>query len=274
MHHTDTPLPAYEVFALRYAAHERLRRENFIAGGDPHDAPMPMDYFVWVIRSGAAVWLVDTGFNAAMARQRARRFLRCPVRSLSALGIEPADIGDVIVTHLHYDHAGNLDLLPQARIHIQERELHYATGCQMCKPLFRAAFAVDDVVQVVKGVYADRVSFCQGHTRVAPGIECHLVGGHTNGLQVVRVHTRRGWVVLASDATHYYENMDAEMPYPIVFHVGDMVAGWDTVRRLADSPQHVVPGHDPDVLQRYPAPPGLPADLQGEVVSLHEAPSR
>ena len=88
------------------------------------------------------------------------------------------------------------------------------------------------------------------------------------------MHTQRGWVVLASDASHYYENMDAQMPYPIVFHVGDMVAGWDKVRALADSPQHVVPGHDPDVLQRYPAPRGLPPELQGEVVSLHEAPNR
>lgn len=91
---------------------------------------------------------------------------------------------------------------------------------------------------------------------------------------VARVHTRDGWVVLASDASHSYENMDAQLPYPIVFRVGDKVAGWDKVRALADSPQHVVPGHDPDVLRRYPAPPGLPADLQGEVVSLHEAPSR
>ncbi len=270
----DTLLPAYEVYALRYAAHDRPRRDNFIAGSDPHDAAMPMDYFVWVIRGQGAVWLVDTGFNAAMAQRRARQFLRCPIASLAGLGIAPGDIGHVIVTHLHYDHAGNLDLLPKARIHIQQRELHYATGCQMCKPLFRAAFAVEDVVEVVKGVYADRVSFCQGDTRIAPGIETALIGGHTDGLQVVRVHTQRGWVVLTSDASHYYENMDAEMPYPIVFHVGDMVAGWDKVRALADSAQHVVPGHDPDVLRRYPAPPGLPADLIGEVVSLHEAPVR
>ncbi len=268
----DALIPEYEVYALRYAAHDRLRRDNFIAGSDPHDTSMPMDYFVWVIRGAGAVWLVDTGFNADMAQRRGRKFLRCPVRSLAGLGIAPEDIAHVIVTHLHYDHAGNLDLLPRARIHIQQRELHYATGCQMCKPLFRAAFAVEDVIEVVKGVYADRVSFCHGDTRIAPGIETALIGGHTDGLQVVRVHTQRGWVVLASDASHYYENMDAEMPYPIVFHVGDMVAGWDKVRALAESAQHVIPGHDPDVLKRYPAPLGLPEALRGEVVSLHEEP--
>jgi len=107
-------LPEYEVYALRYARHDRPRRDNFMAGSDPHDAAMPMDYFVWVIRDRSAVWLVDTGFNAAMARQRARTFLRCPIESLCALDISPEQIGHVIVTHLHYDHAGNLDLVPAA----------------------------------------------------------------------------------------------------------------------------------------------------------------
>lgn len=265
-------LPEYEVFALRYATHERLRKDNFMSGGDPHDAPMPLDYFVWLIRGEGRAWLVDAGFNEAMARQRERRFLRCPIRSLAALGVAPQDVRDVIVTHLHYDHAGNLDLLPHARIHVQERELHYATGCSMCKPLFRHAFAVDDVVQVVRAVYADRVAFCQGDTTIAPGIETCLVGGHTEGLQVVRVHTRRGWIVLASDASHFYENMERELPYPIVHHVGDMVAGWDRMKRLADSPRHIVPGHDPEVLRRYPKPANVPRELQDEIACLHEPP--
>jgi glyoxylase-like metal-dependent hydrolase (beta-lactamase superfamily II) len=262
----------YEVFAIRYATHERFRRDNFMGGADLHDAPMPLDYFVWLIRGNGGAWLVDAGFNEAMARQRQRRFLRCPIRALAAFDIAPGQVKDVILTHLHYDHAGNLDLLPNARIHIQERELHYASGCFMCKPVFRHAFAVDDVVQVVRAVYADRVAFCQGQTTIAPGIETHLIGGHTQGLQVVRVHTQRGWVVLASDASHYYENMERQAPYPIVFHVGDMVAGWDRIAQLADSPQHVIPGHDPEVLRRYPPLPNAPRELQGEIACLHEAP--
>jgi glyoxylase-like metal-dependent hydrolase (beta-lactamase superfamily II) len=266
-------LPAYEVSALRYATHDRLRRENFMAGSDPHEAPMPLDYFVWLIRDGTSSWLVDSGFSASMAKHRARRFLRCPIRSLNTLGIDASRVTDLIVTHLHYDHAGNLDLLPNARIHIQERELHYATGCNMCKPIFRGAFAVEDVLQVVRGVYADRVSFCHGDTVLAPGIETYLIGGHTNGLQVVRVHTQRGWVVLASDASHYYENMERAAPYPIVYHVGDMVAGWDKLARLADTPRHIVPGHDPEVLRRYPAFETMHAELRGEVVCLHKEPS-
>jgi len=269
----DAALPQYQVYALRYATVDRPRRENFLAGSDPHDAPMPLDYFVWVVRHGERIWLVDTGFNRQAAEARKRIFLRCPVESLSLLGIAPGEVTDVIVTHLHYDHAGNLDLLPQARIHIQERELHYAVGCNMCRPLFRHAYSADDVVHVVRGVYRDRVSFCQGDTELAPGLQLYLIGGHTDGLQIVRVHTQRGWIVLASDASHFYENMERQAPFPVVYHVGDMVAGWDKIGRLVPSAQHVVPGHDPDVLRRYPAHTVLPGQAGAELVCLHEVPS-
>jgi glyoxylase-like metal-dependent hydrolase (beta-lactamase superfamily II) len=74
------------------------------------------------------------------------------------------------------------------------------------------------------------------------------------GLQVVRVRTRRGWLVLASDASHFYANMEQQRPFPIVWSVEDMVAGYGRLRELADSPAHIIPGHDPLVLERYPAP--------------------
>ena len=100
--------------------------------------------------------------------------------------------------------------------------------------------------------------FYDGDAKLAPGLSIHLVGGHTMGLQVVRVLTKLGWMVLASDATHYYENMEAGRPFPIVYNVGDMVAAYDRMRQLADSPRYIIPGHDPLVFDRYPAAaPGL-----------------
>ena len=264
----DVQIPAYEVYALRYATVERRRQENFMVH-DPHDGPMPMDYFVWVIRGVDRTWLVDTGFNRAAADARKRTFLRCPIESLSHLGLRPQDVTDVIVTHLHYDHAGNLNLLPNARIHLQEQELQYATGRFMIHPLLRHPYAVDDVVEVVRGLYSDRIVLYSGDREIAPGLQLVLVGGHTAGLQSVRVHTARGWVVLASDASHYYENICLESPFPIVFHVGQMLDGYHRLLSLADSPDHLVPGHDPLVRERYPkwGPP------DAEIYSLHTAPS-
>lgn len=261
-------LPSYEIYALRYATlPQRTRRENFIVQ-DPHDEPMPMDYFVWLIRDGQRNILVDTGFNARQAQERGRTLLRCPIVSLGLLGLAPEDIQDVVLTHLHYDHAGNIDLLPNARFHVQDDELDYACGRHMCHGLFRHAYDVEDVVSLVRRVYADRVQFHQGREELAPGIELIKIGGHTKGLQSLRVHTARGWVVLASDASHFYENMERPSPFPIVFHVGDMVAGYATLRAAAASPEHIIPGHDPLVRERYPFH-GDPVD---DVVALHLPP--
>ncbi|MGY6268858.1 N-acyl homoserine lactonase family protein [Achromobacter denitrificans] len=258
-------LPHHEVYALRYATVARNRPQNFITPPDPHDGPMPMDYFVWVIRNGSRVYLVDTGFNAAAARARGREFLRCPIESLERLGIAPADVQNVIVTHLHYDHAGNIRKLPNARLHLQESELHYACGCNMRFDMLRHAYAVEDVVDVVRGVYDKRVDFYHGHDEIAPGLQLLHIGGHTQGLQAVRVHTARGWMVLASDASHYYDNMGLQAPFPIVHNVADMLAGYDILLKFAESPEHIVPGHDPLVRTRYPGLDGTDT----EVVALH-----
>ena len=261
-------LPNYEVYALRYATVARDRAQNFIAPPDPHDGPMPMDYFVWIVKGSNRVWLVDTGFNKAAADARGRQFLRCPVDALERLGVSPSDIGDVIVTHLHYDHAGNIRKLPHARLHLQESELQYACGCNMRFDVLRHAYAVEDVVDVVRGVYDKRVAFYQGHDEIAPGLQLLHIGGHTQGLQAVRVHTARGWVVLASDASHYYDNMQLEAPFPIVLNVADMLAGYETLLKFAESPDHIIPGHDPLVRTRYPSV----GDSGSEIVALHEQP--
>ncbi|HVL35593.1 MAG TPA: N-acyl homoserine lactonase family protein [Burkholderiales bacterium] len=247
--------PRYEVYALKYAHHERRAAENFI-GGDAHDGPMPLDYFVWLIRGNGRDIVVDTGFSAAVARRRGREHLRCPAAGLRLLGVDPARVEDVIITHLHYDHAGGFEHFPGARLHLQELEMRYATGRFMCHEGFRGAFDLEDVVGMVRRVYEGRVRFHDGDAELAPGVSLHRIGGHTMGLQVVRVATRRGAVVLASDASHFYANFEQARPFPIVWSVADMVDGYDRLRRLAESPEHIIPGHDPLVLRRYPAASG------------------
>ena len=257
-------MPAYEVYAIKYAHHERTASQNFL-GGDPHDGPMPMDYFVWLVRGAGLEVVVDTGFGAAAAARRQRQLLRPVDRALALLEVDAASVRDVVITHLHYDHVGSFDLFPQATFHLQDLEMQYATGRNMRHEALRHAFEVEDVVGMVRNVYARRVRFHAGDAQLFPGVSVHLIGGHTMGLQVVRVATRRGYVVLASDASHYYANMDEGRPFPIVYNVGDMMDGWRKVRDLADSPSHVIPGHDPLVLERYPAPS---KELEGIVARL------
>ena len=148
----------YELFAIRYATSDARRSDHFI-GGDPHDGPMPMDYFMWVARGGGRTFVIDTGFNAEVANKRKRTFLRCPVETLGAFDIDAAGVEDVILTHLHYDHVGNFDRFPNARFHLQEREIAYATGRFMRYPRLSHSFEVEDVCGIVRLNYAHRVPF-------------------------------------------------------------------------------------------------------------------
>ncbi len=253
----------WEAYAMRYATVQRKRQENFIAY-DPHDTATHMDYFVWFLKSDHETILVDTGFNAAAAQARKRTFLRCPITSLNAAGVHLEDIHDTVITHAHYDHAGNTRLLPKTRFHLQEREMHYATGKEMRHQFCRHAYDPTDVCDLVYANFEERVAFQDGAFELRSGITVHWVGGHTQGLQIVRVHTQRGWIVLASDATHYLENIRKRSPFPIVVNTTDMLNGYDLIDKLADSPDHVIAGHDPLTRELY-----QPIDSKGlEIYSL------
>jgi len=258
----------YEVFAIRYATRPAQRRDHFV-GGDLHNAEMPMDYFVWLVRNAERTIVVDTGFNEAMAAKRQRQLLRSPRDGLALLGVDTHTVQDVVITHLHYDHVGTFDEFPQARFHLQDAEMSFATGRHMCSAYMRHAYEPEEVIGMVRLVYKDRVEFHRGEDTIAPGVSLHHIGGHTDGLQVVRVKTQRGWVVLASDASHYYEHMRGKRFFSIAFNLGAMLEGYRTLERLADSPDHIVPGHDPLVMQWYP--PANPS-LDGISVRLDVAP--
>lgn len=242
----------HEVFAVSYGAHERKRSENYILG-DPHDTIDPLTYYVWAIKGPHGTFVIDTGFDEKAAQQRKRRITKPVGEGLKAIGIEADKVDHVIVTHMHWDHAGNYELFPHARYHLQDTEMSYATGRCMCHHTLRTPFSQDDVIALVRKVFADRVTFHDGAEEIAPGITVHKIGGHSKGLQCVRVKTKRGYVVLSSDATHLYEHLDSGRVFPITYNIGDVLDGYQTLKRLASSRDHVIPGHDPLVTKFYPA---------------------
>ena len=271
----------YEVYAIRYGHNMNKARDNFLfdpqhlpftpdheSHSDIHDQ-MALDYYIWAIIGNGHTVIVDLGFEHQGAKRRGRKIIQLPSSALSMLDIDASSVEDVIVTHLHYDHAGDLASFPNARLHVQESELAYATGPYMAHRSLRLAFDVDYVVAFVRAVYDDRVHFVHGDDEIYPGISVHHIGGHTLGHQAVRVWTNAGWLVLASDAVHLYANIEMQNPFPIVHNVGDVITGYTKLNKLASSPKLVIPGHDPLVVNRFPCPD---EKFLGDIVKLSDGP--
>ena len=262
----------YALYAVRYAEnpHRKPSHSFLRSAADPHDGPMPMDYFVWAAVGATRSFVIDMGFTEETARRRNHTFHRCPADGLRLIGVDPERVEDVIITHMHWDHVGNFDRFPRAQFHIQEAEMRYVTGREVYWKGFKAGVLAGDVCHLIRHLYADRVVFHDGDDDLAPGVSVHFVGGHTKGHQIVRIKTKRGWVVVASDSAHYYANMEMRNPFPAIYNVGENLQSFDTACTLADSPDHVIPGHDPLVMRRYPAPS---VELQGIAVRLDTPPA-
>ncbi|NNF90820.1 MAG: N-acyl homoserine lactonase family protein [Boseongicola sp.] len=245
----------WEVHAVKYAdRNARVRADSFIFD-DNHDQPHPMDYFMWVLRSENRTILVDTGYDTAEGQRRDRPVRMDPDMALAPLGLSAGDITEIIVTHLHYDHAGGLHLFPNATLHLQAAEMAYATGPCMCHDVLQMPFTADHVCEAIRRLYSGRVIFHEGDGQIAEGVTVHCIGGHSRGLQAVRVKTASGWMVLASDAAHYYENVLLRKPFPIVVDLEDMMRGFDTLRSLASRTDLIIPGHDPIIRRIFPEGP-------------------
>ena len=241
----------YQVFALKYAERNTRTRADSFLFDDDHASPHPMDYYVWVARNNSRTILVDTGYDRAEGQRRGRAVIAAPRQILREIGLRSDDIQHVIITHLHYDHAGTLYDFGKAQFHLQASEMAFATGPCMCHEALRETYTAEHVCEMVRMVYSGRVTFYDGDGEVAPGLTVHRVGGHSGGMQVVRVMTTGGPLVLASDASHFYENFEQKKLFPIVVDAEAMLKGFDRLIELAGGdPKRVVPGHDPLVRAR------------------------
>ena len=245
----------YEILALKYGENtQRKAAENFMhPTPDDHASPMPIDYFVFVIRNANRTILVDTGFDHKEAAARGRKITEEPIVSLKRIGIEPASIKETIITHLHFDHAGTMDQFANTKFHLQAAEMAYATGPCMCEASMRTPFTADHVCQMVRHVYSGRVHFHDGDSEIAPGITVHKSPGHSKGIQAIRVMTAHGPVVMASDVVHFYGNIEQRRPFFITIDQEETLKSYDRLISLAGGLKNVIPGHDPLILKRYPA---------------------
>jgi glyoxylase-like metal-dependent hydrolase (beta-lactamase superfamily II) len=239
----------YEVLALKYGERDTTACQFFYR--EAAHTPITLHYFVWLILGGPNPLLVDTGFLDDDARARGIRNYVSPAAMVERAGFKPGDIPVALITHLHYDHWAGHSLFPKAEYWIQRDEVSFWTGPFGSTPAFRQSANVDALARLVTLNYGQRVKIVEGEREVLPGIKVHRVGGHTAGLQIVTVQTARGTVVLTSDASHFYHNVETRQPVQIITSLPEMLTAFETIHELAGKEKLIVAGHDPQVAERF-----------------------
>ena len=251
--------PEYEVYAIRYATIPDFRVSALVAGADSA-RKLDIAMMVWLVRGDGRNILVDSGFyREQFFRQwHVSDFVK-PSDALKRVGLKPQDVTDVIITHLHWDHADGMDLFPNARIWIQKDELQHYAGEAWQSKRTHGGIDPDDVLEAVKLNIEGRVGLVNGDAQeILSGVTCYTGGRHTYASQYVGVNTGAGIVVLASDNMYLYENLEKHVPIAATLDAVSNLRAQDRMKQLAASPRLIIPGHDPAVMARFPNPaPGV-----------------
>lgn len=257
----------WRVLAFAYASRMGMRGQHFLGHDERSHEPHPTAYYVWLAVSHRDVVLVDAGISPSRAASVAGlQYVGSPVDLLAAAGVAAEHIGWSVLTHLHYDHTGAVADLPAATYVVQQAEWDYWTGSWAGRiTRERWLFSPEDLAHLDAAGCRGRLRLLSGDAELLPGLSVHLVRGHTAGMQVVRLRTAAGHVVLASDASHFYENLVDDRPAPILHCMPAVYGAFDRIATLADGADLIVPGHDPAVLERYPP---LSGRLSGRAVVI------
>jgi len=251
--------PKYEVYAIRYATIANFPVAGLVAGADP-GRKLDIAMMVWLVRGNGKNILVDSGFyhDRFFPDWKPKDFIK-PSEAIQPLGLKPEDITDVIITHLHWDHADGADLFPKARIWIQKDELQYYAGEAWQSKKTHGGIDPDDVLTLVRLNTEGRVGLVDGDAQeILPGVTCYTGGRHTYASQFVGVNTAAGTVILASDNLYLYENLEKHVPIAATLDADSNLRAQDRMKQLAANPGLIIPGHDPAELTKFPGvAPGI-----------------
>lgn len=245
--------PKYEIYALRYATVPDFPVSGLVAGADKN-RKLDIAMLVWLVRGNGKNILVDSGFYRPQFFKSwtVKDFIK-PSETVAKLGLKPEDITDVIISHMHWDHADGLDLFPKAKIWVQKDELEYYAGEAWQSRRTHGGIEPDDVLAAVKLNTEGRVGLVPGDAQeIIPGITCYTGGKHTYASQYVGVNTAAGTVVLASDNMYLYENLDKHAPIAQTLDADSNLRAQDRMKQLAAKPELIIPGHDPEEMKRFP----------------------
>ncbi len=217
-------------------------------GSDPEERirfPVP----AYVVETETERILIDTGLHPGACADGPAHYGGSPTMSLFALEldrpvaeqVDPATITKIVLTHLHYDHAGGLSLLPSSIPIVVQRREWEAGGDRAAieRNFFYPRDYIDDEREVIL-VDGD-------HDLLGDGsIELLVTPGHTPGHQSVRIGED---LIIGADVTHFAAGLDDHRFPSFADDHAEQRRSAERLRALRDSGASVIPGHDPKVLR-------------------------
>ena len=118
----------YAIEAIRYGTIPQFSLSGLVVGA-PANEKIDIPLMFWLIRGEGRIILLDTGFHrpAWSERFKVTDYVR-PDEAVRQAGVDPAQVQDIILSHLHWDHADSVDLFPSATIWLQREEYAYYSG--------------------------------------------------------------------------------------------------------------------------------------------------
>lgn len=246
----------YEAYALKYGSAHVSKAAKYYRyeAYEESDEQIGIDFYFWLLRNEDRIVLVDCGFDDVRAPLRGYAHEVAPLDLLARFGVSAADVDHVVLSHMHFDHIGNIGLFPNATFTVARAELEFWTGEYSDRAFLSHSGEPEETAMVVELERQGRVRLVDGREEIFPGITVTPVRGHTPGQLVTQVATAAGNVVIASDAIHFYDEMEKDRPYWVFHDLEGMYRGFQLLRELEAEPtSHVVAGHDPAVMTRFKA---------------------
>jgi glyoxylase-like metal-dependent hydrolase (beta-lactamase superfamily II) len=246
----------YTIEAIRFGTIPQFRVASLVVGADPAER-LDIATIVWLIRGGGRNILFDSGYHRATPgfdRFKTTDYVR-PDEAVALAGLEATQVTDIVISHVHWDHMGGIDLFPSATVWIQRQEYEYYMG-QSWQPGETRGADLEDLVTLLKRNAAGKVRLIEGDDReFLPGIRAYVGARHTYASQYLRVAGTPPFV-LASDNCYLYRNLEGKAPIAQTFAASDRaanVAAFDRMIALAGDVGRVIPGHDPLQFERFPS---------------------
>ncbi|MGH7694249.1 MAG: N-acyl homoserine lactonase family protein [Gemmatimonadaceae bacterium] len=244
----------YEVEAIRFATVPAFPVRALVAGADT-SRRLDIAMSVWLLRGGGRNILVDAGFHRQryIERWKPAGYVS-PAEAVRQAGVNPDSISDIVITHIHWDHADGIDLFPSANVWIQAEEYHYYVTPLTGAPQERAIES-EVSMMLFDLERRGRLRLIDGDAKeFLPGLTAYTGGRHTYASQYVGVRTASGTVVIASDNMYLYENLEKRVPIAQTLDAESNLRAQARMKTIASDVRLIVPGHDPQVFARFAEP--------------------